>query len=297
MLAAVTAEHREQSEARFRGQAARFRTEIAASVATALKIVRATEKQVSDAVADTREMRASAIRIQEASGSGKTVVEEALARASDLLEATRRLLAGSEQAVATAERATVQSVAVGHAAKALAEDVRSVDRVLETIRGIAGQTNLLALNATIEAARAGAGGKAFAVVAAEVKSLSARAGRATDEVSSYVASIKRTRAVAADASAAIGEGVRDLDRASNGVLSAMRTQTISMEAIDSACRESARSATVVDETAHAVAMTSDRVAGEMDELKAAFDAMSQELASLEENVGAFLESTQRQDSE
>jgi methyl-accepting chemotaxis protein len=48
---------------------------------------------------------------------------------------------------------------------------------------------LLALNATIEAARAGDAGKGFAVIAGEVKNLSAKTGRATAEISEVVSNL------------------------------------------------------------------------------------------------------------
>ena len=74
---------------------------------------------------------------------------------------------------------------------ALMDDIGRVGDVAEQIDGIAGQTNLLALNATIEAARAGDAGKKFAVVAGEVKSLSAETAKATAVVSEVVKDLRR----------------------------------------------------------------------------------------------------------
>jgi methyl-accepting chemotaxis protein len=55
----------------------------------------------------------------------------------------------------------------------LEEDIAKVDTVAAGIYAIASQTNLLVLNATIEAARTGDDRKGFAVVAGEIKRLSA----------------------------------------------------------------------------------------------------------------------------
>jgi methyl-accepting chemotaxis protein len=64
----------------------------------------------------------------------------------------------------------------------LATDVRELRRTLEVITDISGQTHLLAINATIQATHAGKAGAAFAVVAAEVKTLSLLTAKAAKEI-------------------------------------------------------------------------------------------------------------------
>ncbi|TLS52725.1 methyl-accepting chemotaxis protein [Paenibacillus antri] len=74
-----------------------------------------------------------------------------------------------------------------------------IQQFIGVISGIAQQTNLLSLNASIEAARAGEHGLGFAVVATEVKKLSAQSEAAAMQVSELVNEIQRITLAAAGA--------------------------------------------------------------------------------------------------
>lgn len=84
---------------------------------------------------------------------------------------------------------TEMVVRLGEQVTNFAAAMTQVQRVTAGIDSIARTTNMLALNAAIEAERAGAAGRTFAVVAAEVKKLAQDTRAATEEISATVASL------------------------------------------------------------------------------------------------------------
>ncbi len=78
----------------------------------------------------------------------------------------------------------------------IARHAQDVQGILSEIGAIAKQTNLLALNAAIEAARAGEAGRGFAVVADEVRDLSARTTQFSQQINTLMqgmqVSVKQT---------------------------------------------------------------------------------------------------------
>lgn len=120
---------------------------------------------------------------QNAKSQTEAMVEassEALAEVSFGVEAMENLHIQAQN-VAQENQETVQY------ADALNERTKAMKKILDFIDSISMQTHLLALNASVEASRAGVAGRAFAVVADEIKNLSEQTKKATAEITTILA--------------------------------------------------------------------------------------------------------------
>ena len=140
--------------------------EHAGAVALATEQITATIAGISERTLRSAELSRQA---SDAAIGGMAVIEESARNMTAINEsvgASLQIIAGLEAASCT------------------------IGDIVSIINDIADQTNLLALNASIEAARAGEAGRGFAIVANEVKTLSAKTAASTGEISRTVKTIQ-----------------------------------------------------------------------------------------------------------
>lgn len=140
-------------------------------------------------------------------------------RALLLADESARLVGVADRARQSVAKASDTLVAVGAEVSTTAAVVTElttmsarIGGLTATISGIARQTHLLSLNAAIEAARAEGEGQGFGVVAEEVRTLAAQAGRSARDVSELVSELQEGIAGAARAMTSGKDQVEDVAR-------------------------------------------------------------------------------------
>jgi methyl-accepting chemotaxis protein len=173
------------------------------------------------------EEMASSLREVDVAASEASRLSEAVVQSAERGQAqVRETISGMEAIQEATERA--EAVIRGLSGRTV-----EIGAIVDVIDDVADETNLLALNAAIIAAQAGEQGRAFTVVAEEIKDLAERVLASTKEIGSLIASVQEE---ARAATAAIEQGA---SRVARGVEQSAEAG-LALEAITRSSRESGR---------------------------------------------------------
>lgn len=248
--------------------------------------------QMTTAAADigttASETSTDSVSVANAASEADTNLQTVASASEELTASIQEISRQVQTASAMAGRAVDQGQVAQSRIRDLDEIARSIGKVVDLIRTIAGQTNLLALNATIEAARAGEAGKGFAVVATEVKNLASQTAKATEEISTLIAGVQESVGGSVEVITTMSQTVGQLNEAAVAIASAVEQQSAATREIAANVTNAATAVGMVSQATDQVTAAAARSTTAADRVRTASVDVSEATAALNEQVTDFL---------
>ncbi len=265
----------------FEGQ---VRQALEALAGASTQMLTTSDKLSTTAESSTRQVKAAASASEEASSNVQTVAAASEELSASIAEISQQV----SRAATIAGRAVDEARQTDETVQGLSVAAQKIGEVVKLINDIAGQTNLLALNATIEAARAGEAGKGFAVVASEVKSLATQTAKATEEISSQIASVQGVTKQTVDAIKRIGGTIGEVSAVATSIASAVEEQGAATQEISRNTQQAAQRTKDVSENVAGVTEGANATGAAASGVKSAAESLSEQAERLRGQVNDFL---------
>ncbi|MBQ7972486.1 MAG: CZB domain-containing protein [Lachnospiraceae bacterium] len=143
-------------------------------------------EQVNSQTFAINDMRGASQDLGESIQNIQNAVQHIQESTHEVQEASDRSLVAMENSVEIVEKSADQIVGINEQVAVFREKATKINEIIDMVKQIAKKSGLLALNASIEAARAGEAGRSFAVVANQIKDLSANTTASAEDVVKYV---------------------------------------------------------------------------------------------------------------
>lgn len=241
--------------------------EMIASVRSVAESIEPVHGATGSAVASLDHLRHSVEDVERNTEDSHRIAQQTAEEAQRGLQSVAAAIEGMREIQQSFEEV---AAAVSH----LSAETDAIGEIVELIDGVTRETGMLALNADIIAAQAGEHGKAFSVVAQEVKNLTDRTAKSASEIGGLVQSLQaRTRGV-------VSAVARGSDRVEAGGRRSDEARTILT-----------RIGASVQDSADRVRQIAEATQAQGDEIR----SVERVLTELREMVGHIREATREQD--
>lgn len=171
-----------------------FVIETSSSIEEMTRTIRETADNIRGLSASTEQTVSSITQISQSQANVRDNAERSAVAAGNVREQARQGLLSMAVMLKSMQEIVKTSDESFESINRLSRFSARVGEILSVIQEVVEQTNLLSLNASIIAAQAGERGRAFAVVAEEVRSLAHRTSASTKEIEDLVRNIQKETA-------------------------------------------------------------------------------------------------------
>ena len=266
---------------------ATFNAEMEAANAVLTRSARAMQAGVSVLQEASDEARTQVANVSDASQATRNAIEQVDNATLELAQSIGEIGVSATGAATEARSASELADRAHGEIAGLVRQCEAVSGIVELIRGIAAQTNLLALNATIEAARAGESGRGFAIVAAEVKTLSAQTASATEQIARQIGAMLVSSERSSEAIGDIVDVIGRLDGAVDVIAQSIQEHDRATAEIAARTRGTAEGAHRTAQVAEGFRNITVRAHVAAEELREASDSLAAQAATIRESVAHF----------